>query len=56
MAGLDRLEQIVGRVIDTLDDVGIALSVGSPLHDDLVEVVGRLELAATYVSNRIDYK
>ena len=40
----DRFEQVVRRVVDALDDVGIALSVSSPLHNDLVETVGRLEI------------
>lgn len=44
MAGLDGLDQVVGGVVDALEDVCIALSVGSPLHDDLVETVGSLEL------------
>jgi hypothetical protein len=46
MAGLNGLEQIVGGIIDSLEDVGVALGVGSPLHDNLVEVVGRLEVTA----------
>lgn len=45
MTSLNGLQQIVGSVIDTFKDVGIALRVGSPLDDYLVEVVGSLEVA-----------
>jgi hypothetical protein len=44
VARLDSLEQVVRSVVDALDDVCIALSVGGPLYDDLVEVVGSLEV------------
>jgi hypothetical protein len=46
MAGLDGLQQVVGSVVDTLEKFGEALGVGSPLYDDLVEVVGSLEVTA----------
>lgn len=41
---LDSLEQVVGSVVDTKDDVGVALRISSPLDDDLVKSVGRLEV------------
>jgi hypothetical protein len=44
VARLDSLEQVVRSVVDALDDVGIALGVGGPLYDDLVKVVGSLEV------------
>jgi hypothetical protein len=42
---LDGLEEVLLGVVDAGDDLGVALSVGSPEDDDLVEAVGRLELA-----------
>ena len=45
VARLDGLEQVLSGVVDALDDVGITLGVGSPLDNNLVEVVGRLEVA-----------
>jgi hypothetical protein len=44
MAFRNRLEQVVGSVVDALDDVGEALRVGSPLYNDLVETIRGLEL------------
>jgi hypothetical protein len=46
MAILNSLEQVVSGVVDALDDIGEALSIGGPLYNDLVESVGRLELPA----------
>ena len=44
MTRLDGLHEVVRGVINSLQDIGIALSIGSPLHDHFVEAVGRLEL------------
>jgi hypothetical protein len=44
MAGLNGLEEVVGSVVDALEELGEALGVGSPLYDNLVEVVGSLEI------------
>jgi len=44
VAGLDGLEQVLGGVVDALENVGEALGVGSPLDDDLVEAVGGLKV------------
>jgi len=46
VAALDGVEEVVGGVVDTGDDVRIALRVGGPEDDDLVEAVLRLELTA----------
>jgi len=43
VAGCDGCQKICGGVIDSWDDVGVSLSVGSPLNDDLVEAVVLLE-------------
>ena len=43
MAGLDCLNEIVGSVIDALENVRITFGIGSPLHDHLIKVVGSLE-------------
>ena len=48
VTGLDGLHQVVGGVVDAGDDVGVALCVGSPEHDDLVELVGRLEVSDVF--------
>lgn len=45
VAGLDGLEQVLGRVVDALEEVGEALRVGSPLDNDLVQAIGGLEVA-----------
>jgi hypothetical protein len=45
MSFFDGLEQILGSVIDTLDEVGVTLGIGSPLNDDLVQVIRSLEVA-----------
>ncbi|CAG8678659.1 9423_t:CDS:2, partial [Acaulospora colombiana] len=42
---LDRFQEVVGGVVDALDDLAIALSVGGPENDDAVTSVGFLELA-----------
>jgi hypothetical protein len=39
MASLNRLEGVVGSVVDTFKDVSVALSVGRSLDDDLVQVI-----------------
>lgn len=41
---LNSLHQIVRRVVNALNDVGVALSVSSPLYNNLVEIVGSLEV------------
>jgi hypothetical protein len=46
VAVADGLEEVGGRVVDAGDDVGVALGVGGPEDDDLVEIVGRFEFAA----------
>jgi hypothetical protein len=40
----DGLQQVVGSVVDARDELSKALSVGSPHDNDLVEVVGGLEV------------
>ena len=42
---LDSVQQVVGGVVDALDQRGETLSVGGPDDNDLVEVVGSLEVA-----------
>ena len=44
VAGLNGLEQVVGRVVDASDDVGVPLSVGSPEDNDLVQAVSSFEV------------
>lgn len=41
---LNSLEKVIGSVIDSVDDVGISLSVGSPQDNDLVKAVVGLEV------------
>lgn len=53
VASLDRLDQVVRGVVDALDDVGIALRVGGPLHNDLIKTVGGLEFA-NVLANLLD--
>ena len=48
MTVLESLEQIVSSVIDALYKVRVALSVGRPLHDDLVQAMSFLEFAKGY--------
>lgn len=45
VAGLNGLEQVLGRVVDALEEVGETLRVGSPLDNDLVQAVVGLEVA-----------
>lgn len=45
MPRLHSLHQVVSRVVDTINDVGVTLSIRGPLHNDLVEAVSRLEVA-----------
>ena len=45
MPVFDGLQQIVGCVVDTFDDIGIALSVGSPLNNDFVKSMNFFEFA-----------
>jgi len=51
MAILDSLEQIVGSVVDALEDFGEALSIGGPLYNDLVKTVGSFELPILLLAN-----
>jgi len=43
VAGFDGCQKICGGVVDSWDDVGVALSVGSPLNNDFFEAVILLE-------------
>lgn len=43
MASFDRLQKVVGRVVDTVQQVCKAFGVCSPLNNDLIEVVLGLE-------------
>lgn len=45
MVGLDRREQRLLRVVDAGNELAVALRVGGPEDDDLVESVGGLEVA-----------
>ncbi len=45
LAVLDGLEDVVGSVVDAGDDVGVALGVGGPENNHLVETVLSLEVA-----------
>src|ERR1700722_10089974 len=45
MGGSDRRKKVVGGVIDTRNDIAVALSVGGPEHDDPIKTVGFLEFA-----------
>jgi len=45
VAVLDGVQEVVSGVVDALNDAGIALSVGGPQNNDLVETVGGLEVA-----------
>ena len=51
VTGLDRLEQVLGRVIDTGHNVSVTLRVGSPHDNDLVQSVLSLEVAAHELAN-----
>ena len=44
VAIFDGLDKVVGSVIDARDDLSIALSVGSPHNNDLVQAIGSLEV------------
>lgn len=46
----DGLQQVLGRVVDARDDVGVALGVGGPQNNDLVQVVLSLESPGLSVS------
>jgi len=45
VTSFDGIKEVVGSVINTFDNVGVTLSICRPEDDDLVEVVGSLELA-----------
>ena len=44
MACFNRLEQVISGIVDTLNDVCVALGIGSPKDNDFVELVGSLEV------------
>src|SRR5690606_5884069 len=44
MASLDSSENVVGSVVNTVNQVGVTLSVGSPKDDNLVESILSLEV------------
>jgi hypothetical protein len=44
VSALDGLDEVVGSVVDTNDEIGETLGIGSPLNDNLLEVVGSLEV------------
>jgi hypothetical protein len=41
---LNCLQQVLGSIVDTIDEIGETLGVGSPLNNDLIKVVVGLEL------------
>jgi hypothetical protein len=45
MAVLDSFQEVVGSVINSLDDVGISFSISSPEDDNLIKTVCGLEIA-----------
>lgn len=45
MTILDGIKEIVGGIIEAIDDISVTLGVGSPEDNDLIKVVGSLELA-----------
>jgi hypothetical protein len=45
VSALDGLDEVVGSVVDANNEVSETLSVGSPLDNDLIEVVGSFEVA-----------
>lgn len=50
MAICNSLEEVLGCVVGTRDNLGVAFRVGGPLNDDLVKVVLGLEVSARGVS------
>ena len=44
VARLDRVDQVLSSVVDTGENVGVALGVGSPHDDHLVQTIGSLEV------------
>jgi hypothetical protein len=50
VATLDGSNEIVSTVVDTIDKFRETLGVGSPLNDDLLEVVLSLEVASWFIS------
>lgn len=51
MTSLDSGEDVVGGVVDTIDELSVTLSVGSPEDNDLVEVVLGLEVTNVLADN-----
>lgn len=45
MSGLDGFDEVVGSVVDANNEVSETLSVGGPLDNDLLEVIGSFEVA-----------
>jgi len=52
---LNRLQEILSSVIDARDELSEALCVGSPLNNDLLQVVRLLEVAAGVVSIQVSF-
>ena len=50
MAVLNGFQQVVSRVIDTLEYIGITLRVGGPLNNDLIQLIGGFEVTTKTVS------
>jgi hypothetical protein len=42
---LNCLQEVIGSVVDAGDQIGVSLRVGRPQDDDLVQTIGRLEVA-----------
>jgi hypothetical protein len=47
VALVDSFDEVVSRVVDTLDDVGVALRIGGPQNNDLVKAIYFFEFAAS---------
>lgn len=45
MSSFDGSQQIISSIIDAIDEIGIALRVGCPQDNDLIEAILELELA-----------
>jgi hypothetical protein len=50
MTILNSLQEVLGSVVDTLDEVGETLSVGTPKDNDLVKSVGSLEITGNLLA------
>lgn len=56
MTVLDGIDEVVSSVVDTFDDVGIALSIGSPLDDDFIQSIGGFEISVKKRSTTTPYE